>query len=268
MVLVLAIFSYPPIWQTFQLAPAYASPQLIVIYTCLILLARNMTLQAAPTLLIHILAASLFGTCLALAVEFLTFAACGGSTDPGLTKAAVLLSLSSPVAFCLTVRRFQSPQLRFPMLFATLVFALSGRWSVAPAAAVCQYVFTATADLASSQQPACSLVAALLLRSHSTGGLADLHPPLTHLPLPPTRTGPAVCGGYRQLGTPVLWKYPLYISMYFALAGAIALLASMFVMPTPAGKRPACQRPACQRPACQRPAAAPASALRAEAQLQ
>jgi len=41
-------------------------------------------------------------------------------------QGTVLLSLSSVVAFCLTVLRFRSPELRFPMLFATLVFALSG----------------------------------------------------------------------------------------------------------------------------------------------
>lgn len=38
----------------------------------------------------------------------------------------MLLALSSPVVCILTVLRFRSPNLRFPMLFATLVFAMSG----------------------------------------------------------------------------------------------------------------------------------------------
>lgn len=40
-------------------------------------------------------------------------------------QAAALLALSSPVAFVLTVFRFQSPQLRLPGLFATLIFSLA-----------------------------------------------------------------------------------------------------------------------------------------------
>lgn len=41
-------------------------------------------------------------------------------------QAGVLLALASPVVCVLTVLRFRSADLRFPMLFATLVFALSG----------------------------------------------------------------------------------------------------------------------------------------------
>lgn len=40
-------------------------------------------------------------------------------------QAAVLLALSSPVAFCLTIQRFSSPEWRFPMLFASMVFTLT-----------------------------------------------------------------------------------------------------------------------------------------------
>ena len=38
----------------------------------------------------------------------------------------VLLSLSSPLVFCLTVMRFHSADLKFPMTITTLIFALSG----------------------------------------------------------------------------------------------------------------------------------------------
>ncbi len=45
------------------------------------------------------------------------------------SQAGVLLALASPVVCVLTVLRFRSADLRFPMLFATLVFALSGAHS-------------------------------------------------------------------------------------------------------------------------------------------
>lgn len=50
-------------------------------------------------------------------------------------QAGALLALSSPVVVVLTVLRFRSPALGFPMLFATLVFAMSGEAPAGPAAA-------------------------------------------------------------------------------------------------------------------------------------
>jgi hypothetical protein len=80
----------------------------------------------------------------------------------------VLLALSTPIAFILTVVRFSSPALKFPLLFCSMIFTLS------------------------------------------------------------------LCGGYRTPGSQ-LWKLPLYLVMYVALAGLVAVLAAAFVMPTPSG---------------------------------
>lgn len=142
-----------------RLAPPPAL-QLIVIYTCLILLARNLSGKTAPALVLQVWAGALLGGALGTAVLYISRAAAGGDWSGSVAQAsarrcsralqarsaaaprcvptlrplsctaspqaAALLALSSPVAFILTVARFSGPRLQFPMLFATLVFALSG----------------------------------------------------------------------------------------------------------------------------------------------
>ncbi|KAL4432408.1 hypothetical protein ABPG77_001707 [Micractinium sp. CCAP 211/92] len=100
--------------------------QLILIYCCLILLARNMANKPAALLCGQICLAAVLGAGLAIGVQAITLAANGGIwAENTATKAGVLLALASPVVCVLTVLRFRSADLRFPMLFATLVFALS-----------------------------------------------------------------------------------------------------------------------------------------------
>ncbi|KAL4430699.1 hypothetical protein ABPG75_005955 [Micractinium tetrahymenae] len=100
--------------------------QLIVVYCCFILLARHMGNKPAALLSGQVALSALLGGGLAIGVQAITLAANGGSwAKDSATKAGVLLALSSPIVCALTVLRFRLPDLRFPMLFATLVFAMS-----------------------------------------------------------------------------------------------------------------------------------------------
>jgi hypothetical protein len=83
---IMAIFSYPPIFNLFSLNPTFVNPLLIVIYACLILLSRNMALKPTIFLVLVMLPATLAGAGLALAVEYITYAANGNSYNDTVTK--------------------------------------------------------------------------------------------------------------------------------------------------------------------------------------
>ena len=65
------------------------APQLIAIYACFVLLARNMSNKSAPILFIQLVVAGLLGAALALAVQYLTLAANGGTYADSATKASI-----------------------------------------------------------------------------------------------------------------------------------------------------------------------------------
>ena len=63
---------------------------------------------------------------------------------------------------------------------------------------------------------------------------ASTHPP-THCTHPPVVFALSVCGSYRT-PTAQLWRPPLYLAMYLALAALAATLVELLLLPIPAGE--------------------------------
>ncbi len=66
--------------------------QLIVIYCCVILIARNMASKPATLLALQLVPSAVLGASLALAVEYITLAANGGHYLDTVTKVRVVAS--------------------------------------------------------------------------------------------------------------------------------------------------------------------------------
>ena len=105
--------------------PALPNQKLIVIFTGLILLARSWTGKSCGELVFFLLPGALAGTGLAQAIQYIVLAANGGTYSNSVTKASVLLALSCPTLFAVTVFRFTRPKWAFSGLICSLVLALT-----------------------------------------------------------------------------------------------------------------------------------------------
>lgn len=118
-------------------------------------------------------------------------------------QAAALLALSSPVAFCLTVARFRSPKLRFPIVCDAGVGAVSLR------------------RLPCTRRPA----------------LEASPVPVSMPAMPMLCTIPVLAAAlHTNKHCPASWPLLACRCMYVGFAGFFALLASEFVTPTTAGQ--------------------------------
>ena len=70
-------------------SPTLPQQQLIAIYACFVLLARNLSNKSAPILFFQLIVGGLLGAALALCVQYLTLAANGGTYANSATKASI-----------------------------------------------------------------------------------------------------------------------------------------------------------------------------------
>ncbi|GAB4820831.1 hypothetical protein N2152v2_007877 [Parachlorella kessleri] len=139
---ILGIFSTPTVWQTFSENPTFVTPQMIVLFFCVVVLSRLLASLPAGKVFIYSALGGAGGGGVALACLYITLAANGGSWEYSPTKVAVLLVVTNVAAFLLTLLRFQQAPRKLAYTFATLVLALSacGVYRAPPGTAL--YVFT------------------------------------------------------------------------------------------------------------------------------